>query len=288
MVPEVAIVTDTTACIPGDKVAEYAIEVVPVQLVIDGKAYRDGIDLTATDFYKLLKQTKKLPTTAASSPEPYLEAYRKAGLRAKNILCITVPSRFSTLYNSARLARDMFLAKSPGLLVEVIDCPTAAAGMGLVALAAARAAAAGKGPGETVEMVRELMPRVYLYAALDTLKYLAKSGRVPQAAAMVNSVLDIKPVFTLNGTGAHTVALPRTMAGAIKRMLGLMAEKASREKPLHAAVMHADALDQALRLKKDITSLNYDVADIFITEFTPVMGAHTGPGLVGVAFYSSL
>ena len=128
------------------------------------------------------------------------------------------------------------------------------------------------------------MSRVNLLATLDTLQYLVKSGRVPQAAAMVNSILNIKPIFTLNHSDAHTVALPRTMKSAINRMLKLMEPMVKKGHPLHVAVMHADALEQAVSFKNRISS-QFECREIFITEFTPVMGVHTGPGLIGVAFY---
>jgi fatty acid-binding protein DegV len=107
---------------------------------------------------------------------------------------------------------------------------------------------------------------------------------VPQAAALVNSLLQIKPIFALNHAEAHTVALPRTIPSAIKRMLKMMEPKVVKGQPLHVAIMHADALDKAVALRSRISS-QFDCAELFITEFTPVMGIHTGPGLVGMAFY---
>jgi DegV family protein with EDD domain len=281
---EVAIVTDTTACVPQEKVARYNIEVVPVQLIIDDKSYRDGIDITPTEFYTHLRQAKKTPTTSSSSPGPYLEAYRKASLRTKSILCLTEPSKFSAMFDSARVAADMARGTLPGVNIEVVDCTTAAAGQGLVALAAARKAAENKSLLEVKEATLDVMSRVNLLATLNTLQYLARSGRVPQAAAMVNNILNIKPVFTLNHTDAHTVALPRSMKSATKRMLKLMKPMVRKGRPLHVAVMHADAMEQAASFKNRIEA-EFDCEEIFITEFTPVMGVHTGPGLIGVAFY---
>jgi DegV family protein with EDD domain len=281
---KVAVVTDTTACVPAEQVARYGIQVVPVQLIIESKAYRDGIDITPTEFYTMLRQAKKMPTTSSSSPGPYLEAYRQASRGADSILCLTEPSRFSAMFDSARVATNMAGDALPGVPIEVIDCTTAAAGQGLVALAAARSAALGKSLEEVKETTLNIMSRVNLLATLDTLQYLALSGRVPQAAAMVNNILNIKPVFTLNHSDAHTVALPRTMESAVKRMLKLMEPMVPEGRPLYVAVMHADALEQAVDFKDRVAS-NFECREIFITEFTPVMGVHTGPGLIGVAFY---
>ena len=281
----VGIVTDTTACIPKEQVMKHGIEVVPVLLVFGEKTYRDEIDISPTEFYKLLRETDKLPTTSASSPDPYFDAFSNASRRAKNILCLTEPSRFTAMYSSARIARETALTAFPDTVIEVLECTTAAAGLGLTALAAARAAEVGQSLDEVSATARRIMSRVHLYATLDTLHYLVKGGRVPQAAALVNSLLKIKPVFTIDQGDAHTVALPRTFPGAIKRMMQLMEEKVVKGEPLRAAVMHADAPEKAAALKKRIAA-QYGDAEILITEFTPVMGVHTGPGLLGIAFYS--
>lgn len=285
MINKVAIVTDTTACIPKEQVEKYSIEVVPIELIIDGRVYRDGIDISPSEFYALLRQAKKLPTTSGSLPGPYLEAYREASKRVSSILCITESSRFSGMFNSARIAMEMAKTALNNVAIEVIECATAAAGMGLVALAAARAAASGKSLTEVVEVARGVMQRVSLFATLDTFHYLVKGGRVPKAAALASSLLQIKPVFTVNQGDAHTVALPRSTPSAVKRMLKLMGQRVVKGQPLYVAVMHADALNEAIALRNRISS-QFDCAELFITEFTPVMGVHTGPGVIGVAFYS--
>ena len=285
MAKGVAVVTDTTACIPQEMVKEYGIELVPIEVIFDDRVYRDGIDITPAEFYAKLRQTEKLPTTSGSLPGPYLEAYRRASQRADGIVCITESSKFSGMFNSARLAVEMAKEELPGVAVEVLECSSAAAGQGLVVLAAARAAASGKNLAGVVEVVKELMHRVHLFAALDTLHYLVKGGRVPQAAALVNSILGIKPVFSVNGGEAHTVAFPRSTKSALKRILKLMMKKVGKGQPVHAAVMHADALEQA-RVLRDQISSRFNCVELFITEFTPVMGVHTGPGVIGAAFYS--
>jgi DegV family protein with EDD domain len=281
---KVAVVTDTTACVPQEQVTRYGIEVVPIQLIIDNKAYRDGIDINPTEFYTLLRQAKKMPTTSSSSPEHYLEAFRRASQRATGILCLTEPAKFSAMYNSARIAADIAGDTLPGVAIEVLDCTTAAAGQGLVTLAAARAAALAQSLEEVKASALNVMSKVNLLATLNTLQYLAKSGRVPQAAAMVNNILNIKPIFSLDHSDAHTVALPRSMKSATKRMLKLMEPLVAKGRPLHVAVMHADALEQAISFENRVSS-QFECQEIFITEFTPVMGMHTGPGLIGVAFY---
>ena len=282
---KVAIVTDTTACIPARKVREYGIAVVPVELIIDNKTYRDGIDISPARFYALLRKADKLPTTVGALPGHYLEVFRRVSKEASGILCITEPVHFSGMFNSARLAVGMAKEELPGVAIEVLGGATAAAGMGLVVLAAARAAASGADLAAVVGAARDVMPRVSLFAMLDTLYYLVKSGRVPRAAALANSLLKIKPVFTLDQGDARTVALPRSIPNAMTHIVRFMRRNVVKGKPVHAAVMHADALENALKLKNQIAS-HFSCAELFVTEFTPVMGLHTGPGLFGVAFYS--
>jgi len=285
MANKVAIVTDTTACIPKEQVEEYAIELVPIELIFEDKVYRDGIDISPTEFYALLRQAKKLPTTSGSLPGPFLEAYCKASQRASGILCITISAKLSGMFNSAQLAIEMAKEALPNVVIEVLNCSTAAVGQGLVVLAAAKAAALGKSLTEVVDTARSVMQRVNLFATLDTLYYLVKGGRVPKAAALASSLLKIKPIFTVSDGEAHPVTNARTNPGAMKRILKIMGQKVVKGQPLHAAVMHADVLDRAITLRNQISS-RFDCAELFITEFTPVMGVHTGPGVIGVAFYS--
>jgi DegV family protein with EDD domain len=128
------------------------------------------------------------------------------------------------------------------------------------------------------------MHRVNLFGALDTLRYLVKGGRVPKAVGLASSLLQIKPIFTVNDGDAHPVVNARTIPGAVKQILKLMESKVVMGQPLHVAVMHADALDRAMALRDEISS-RFDCAELFITEFTLVMGVHTGPGVIGIAFY---
>ena len=285
MANKVAIVTDTTACIPREQVEQYAIELVPIDVIFGDKVYRDGIDITPAEFYALLKQADTLPTTSGSLPGPFVEAYRKASQRASSILCITISAKFSGMFNSAQLAIEMTKEDLTGVVIEVLECTTAAVGQGLVVLAAAKAAASGKSLAEVVDTARSVMQRVNLFATLDTLHYLVKGGRVPKAAALASSLLKIKPIFTVSDGEAHPVTNVRTNPGAMKRLLKIMGQKVVKGQPLHVAVMHADALDRAIAFRNQISS-RFDCAELFITEFTPVMGVHTGPGVIGVAFYS--
>lgn len=284
MAEKVAIITDSSACIPQELAEKYSIQLVPMDVIFGHKTYQDGIDISPSEFYTLLRQAKELPATSHSSPGVHLEAYRRASLRADNILCITLSSKFSGQFNSARVAMEMAKESLPDVAIEVIDCGTAAAAQGLVVLAAARAAASGQSLPKVIKTANSVAQRVNLLAMVATLDYLVKGGHVRRAAALASSVLRIKPIFTLNEGDARPVTNARTTLGAIKRMIKLMGQKIVTGQPLHVAVMHADALDDALVLRNQISS-KFDCTELFITEFTPVMGVHIGPGLIGIAFY---
>ena len=284
MTERVAVVTDTTACIPKELVSQYNIEVVPVNFIFGDSVYRDGIDMTSTEFYSRLRVAKKLPTTSSVSPVSYLEAFRHASELASNILCVTLPVKLSGLFNSARVAADMAKETLGKVHIEVIDSGTAAAAQGWVVLAAVRAAQAGADFDEVVTRARDVMKKVHLFAMLDTLTYLVKGGRVPKAAALVNSLLKIKPIFTVVDGEASPVTLARTTKNGIGHLVELMKPLVIPGQPLHVAMMHADAPDKANELKDAISS-RFNCTEILTTEFTPVMGVHTGPGLIGVAFY---
>jgi DegV family protein with EDD domain len=281
----VTIVTDSTACLLPDQIKQFEIEVVPVVYIIDGQAYRDGLDMTTAEFYTRLKQAKKLPTTSGSLTESYFEAFQRASQKADHILCITISSRLSGMYDAARIAVQTAQKGIPGIDITVVDSYTAAGAQGLVVTAAARAAAAGKSMEEVVQITREVVRQVHLYAMLDTLDYLVKGGRAPRAAAIATSILQIKPIFTIKEGVASSYLNVRTTRNAFLRLVSLIEEKKEPGLPFHVSVMHADALTDALIIMEEIKT-RFKPQEQYICEFTPVMGVHTGPGLVGVAFYS--
>jgi DegV family protein with EDD domain len=281
----VAIVTDSTACIHPDLIKQFDIIVVPVVYLIDGKSYRDGFDLTTAEFYTWLRQAKKLPTTSGSLTQSYVEAFRRASQTADHILCITISSKLSGMFDSARIAEQTVQKVVPRININVVDSFTAAGAQGLVVIAAAHAAAAGKSAMNVIETTRQVIDKVYLFAMLDTLAFLVKGGRAPRAAAIATSILQIKPVFTISGGVASSFTQVMTTRKALLRLVNIMAEKRVQGLPFHTIVMHADALENAQIIMEEIDrKLNPD--ERWLCEFTPVMGVHTGPGLVGVAFYS--
>jgi DegV family protein with EDD domain len=257
---------------------------VPLDLMIEGKTYRDGIDISNREFYLLLPKLSAIPRTSGAITGGYLEAFKQAHAAGKQILCFTEPARFSAMYNTALIARNLLLSQYPTARVDIVECHAAAAGLGLVVLFASRLSGEGKELEEIKESTIRMMQKVQLLAVLDTLRYLEKSGRVPHVSSIANA-LRIKPIFSMNGGSARVVAFSQSIDRAIQSLVSSLTKKIKTYNNLQIAVMHANNLPMATKLKQQLDA-KFAGADIYITEFTPVMGTHTGPGLVGLSFYS--
>lgn len=279
----VAIVTDSTACIPPDLAERLGIEIVPLHLIFGGRTFVDSLTTDTSEFYELLRTSSGRPTTAAPSPVMFIDAIARAGRRADAVLCVTVSKQFSAMYDSARHAIDMVRAETPGLDIRLLDSRNAAMAQGFVVVEAARVAAAGGSMDDVLARAEAMTTQVTLLAMLDTLSYLARGGRVPRAAAWAAGVLQVKPIVRFSAADIRLVARTRTRRRALERMASLLVEMAGARR-LHLAVHHANAPDDAHYLLDAIAG-RVDLAETYSTEFTQVMGVHTGPGLVAFAWW---
>lgn len=280
----VAIVVDSAASLPSYCDQLFGPHVVPVQLSIDGKSYLDGQDLTTGDFYRLLRRSKRPLSTASPAPGSFLSAFESAAAEARSILCLTISSHFSSTYDSAMVAAAQAAERTPGLRIEVVDTESAAGGQGLVVTEALRAARNGLGLDEVAAACTKVIPRVSLLGCLDTLYYVWKSGRVPGIAHVSTKLLKIKPLLELTRGSVKSIGRPRTTQRAVARLLWMMRQRAGSGQ-VHAAVMHADAAEEAEMIRRRIES-DFETVELFVSEFSPALGAHTGPGLLGVAFWA--
>ena len=224
--PSVAIVTDSTACIPPDLAARYSIEIVPLHIIFGGRTFVDSLTNDTREFYELLAKSGDRPTTAAPSPGMFLEAITRAARRADAVLCITVSAQFSAMYDSARQAIEIAKAEAPHADIRLLDSRNAAMAQGFIVLEAARAAAGGGAIDEVLARAEGMITRVTLLAMLDTLSYLARSGRVPRVAAWAAGMLQVKPIVRFSASDiklvarTRTRARPRPQAGAALRTSG--------------------------------------------------------------------
>ena len=276
----VVVVTDSNATVPKALVQELDIRVVPIWLNLDGRSYRDGVDLTPDEFYRLLRANKHVPTTSAPSVGEFLRVYAAAAQDSAGVVAIHLPPQLSAIHDIAVLASQLV----DGAPVRVVNSHSATMAQGFVVLEAARAAAAGADLDAVADRAKEIAAKVRFFATLETLEYLHRGGRIGGAAALVGSALQIKPILHLVDGRVEPFAKPRTRRRAVRCMLQAMAEQVDG-RPIHVAVMQADAAQEAEELRQRVAE-QFDCVELLMTEFTPVMGAHTGPGLLGVAFFA--
>ena len=287
MIRKVAVMTDSTCCLPETLAKELGIRIVPLIINYRGKSYRDGIDITPEEVYSIMRLKKELPTTSTASPGAFMQAYHELSKEAETILCITLTGLQSKTFETALIAKNMVAEELPDTRIEVLDSRSVAGALGFIVLESARAASRGADLSETIEVARKMMDRVCLLAMLDTLYYLVRGGRIGKAAGWAGSILDVKPILEHTPAVGETmpIARPRTRTKAITYLLNARAERVG-EKAVHVNIHHASDPVEAEKMRDTIVA-RFKCAELYVTEFTPIMGAHTGPGLLGVSFYTS-
>jgi DegV family protein with EDD domain len=277
---KIAVVTDSVACVPPELVEEYGIHVVPFTVLWDGQAYKDGVDLTPAEFYRLFGQNNAYPTTSQPSLADFVRTYARLSETVDGIVSIHIPAELTGTIGVAQTAAR----EAATVPVVVLDSGLATIAQGFVVLAAARAAAAGQSLDEVVAVAKSMMQKVHFYATLDDLKHLHRGGRIGEAATLLGSKLRINPILTLENGRVRVVTVVRTRRSAVDWMLDTMWEHVG-ERPLHASVFHGDALQEADRIA-ELIDARFNCVEFYVSEFTPVMGAHTGPGVIGFAYYA--
>jgi len=281
---KVIVVTDSIACLTKELVKQYKIGIVPITIFFRDKLYRDWVDITPTEAYELFLQDPEAFATSPASPGRYLEAYREASKQAKDILCITLSSKLSTGYDMACVAKEQAKTELPQTSIEVLDSQSVTASEGFIALAAARAAAKGKDLAEVVKVAEEVKDRATFILLLDTIRHVYRTGRIPKVASQIGSMLKIRPILTMSSGLVRFAGAVRNRERGIDRILKMMRDKVGGS-PVHVAVMHAYALNEAKELMERVSS-EFNCAELWLTEFSPVMGYATGTGTLGFAFYS--
>jgi len=277
---KIAVVTDSAACLPAELVRQYDIHVIPYGLIWDNEVFLDGVNITPEEFYQRFVHSSTYPTTSQPAMQDFLSVYTRLVQEegVNGIVSIHVPQEVSGTIDQARLAaREM--APIP---VRVIDSRTATIAEGFIVLAAARVAAAGGSLEEVVAAAKAMIPRVNFFATLTNLEHVHRGGRIGEAAVLLGSRLHIHPILNLCNGRVAVVGVVRSRRRARERMLELMVKQVGSA-PVRASVFHADALAEAEQLA-EVVQERFRPIEFFITEFTPVMGAHTGPGVIGLAF----
>ncbi|MEJ2012033.1 MAG: DegV family protein [Anaerolineales bacterium] len=271
----VRIVTDSTCDLPQEVIDRYEIEVVPLYINVGDKSYRDGIDLSREQFYQRLPGWNPPPTTAAPGAKVFKQIYdRLAGEGASEVLSIHISVSLSATPDVARQGADM----TSSVPVTVLDSRQLSLGTGFIVERAAREARAGRTVAEILPILEEQIQRTHVFAALDTLEYLRRSGRMNGAIAGIGSLLQVKPLLKMYD-GNPTSERIRTQEAAHRRLLALLEQCSPVER---IALVHTNAAAEAYellaRVESDLPRTQVESVDI-----TPVIGAHIGPGAIGFA-----
>jgi DegV family protein with EDD domain len=280
---KVAIATDSATALPAAMALRHRLYVAKMEVTIDGQTFEDGPDGAIDGFYSRLRSTGMLPTTSAPRPAVWLDAFRAAAAGAESIFCVTLSANLSAAYDAARVAAEMAEQELPGVPITVFDTRAAAGSEALIALECARMAAHGGSVEQILPRAKAVSERVRLVAYLDTLEYIHRGGRVPKIAVWATNLLNIKPVMEYSTGKVGAIARPRSRKRAFNRVLAEVV-KDMQDRRAHVNVMHADAEDEARALMREIED-RVECVEIFLTQFHPFMGAHTGPGLVGVSYW---
>ena len=277
----IKIITDSTSDLPEAVIKNFDITVIPCYINAGGKSYLDGVEMSRTEFYDRLPGWSEPPTTSAPSPGMFLEEYRKAFENgATGIFSIHISDQLSNVVNVARIAAESLQDKYP---IKVFNSGQLSMGIGLLAKAAATLAHDGKALEELAPLLLEKAKRIYTYAALDTLEFLRRSGRVSHIGANLGSLLQIKPIIRMN-LGKVGMEVQRTRKNAIKRLV----QVAKSFNPLAQLTMvHTNALERAKELFEEISSFLPEDTQPDYTEVSPIIGSHIGPGAVGFVIETS-
>ncbi|MDT0492494.1 DegV family protein [Streptomyces griseus] len=271
----VAVVTDSTAYLPPQTMERHGITAVPLTVVLGDQALEEGTEISARSL-ALALQKRHSVTTSRPSPEVFAETYRAAAEGgADAVVSLHLSAEFSGTYDAALLA-----AKDAPIPVRVVDTGMVAMALGFCALAAAEAAEAGGGLDEAVAAAEKRAAGTSAYFYVDTLEYLRRGGRIGTAQALLGSALAVKPILQLDGGRIEMLEKVRTASKAIARLEEIIAERAG-EATVDIAVHHLAAPDRAERLAERLRERVPGLADLHVSEVGAVIGAHTGPGLLG-------
>lgn len=270
----VAVIVDSTLDVPDAVAGELDIAVVPLTVHVGNESFLDHVELTSAPFLARLTGGGPLPKTSQPPPARFEETFRTALAGGRDVLCLTLSADLSGTLNSARLAAEAI----GGDRIRVIDSRSVSIGGGFPAIAAARAARDGATLEQATALVEAMIPRVTLYAALDTLEFLHKGGRIGRASALVGSLLSIKPIIQIRDGHVQPVERVRTWRRAMDRLGALTEALAPLE---HVGVMHVGNPTDAGRLAERLAPIAPG-GDVLIGELGPVVATYGGPGLVGV------
>lgn len=278
----VQIITDTTACVPPQVAQRYHIPVIPQIIHLGTQSYLEGVDIDNATFMRHLREGPEQPRTAAPPPEFFVKEFERLVPLGEPILCIHPSAEISGTVRSATLAREQF----PTADIRVIDTRSVASPLGSMVALAAQWAEAGDDADSIETRVRDMALRARIYFLVATLEYLARGGRIGGAAALLGSVLQIKPILSLADGRIDKLEQERTHKRALARLKQLVVEQCPRDGTGYLTAMHSGVPEQGEALARDLQAL-LGVDALPVLDVPPAIVTHGGPGILGVGFFVS-
>jgi DegV family protein with EDD domain len=277
---KIRFVTDSTADIPADLRASLGIEMVPLKVHFGKETFRDGVTIQSEQFYKMLAESTVMPTTSQPSPVDFLEIYKQLNTESNvQIISIHLGSALSGTYQSAVLAKSLLNENAD---ITTVDSRTVSYGLGLLVVAAARAAQAGKSKEECLDLIYRLREQLKLYFLVDTLEFLQKGGRIGKASTIIGSMLNIKPILSIDPEGeVFSVDKVRGQKKAMQRIIELLQQNIMASQRVQVIIAHSNVPDTAEQFTQ-LLQANFQIDSIIYTALGPVIGTHAGPGAIGV------
>jgi DegV family protein with EDD domain len=283
---KVAIVTDSTAYIPKELQSEFTLHIAPLQLIWGEEQFRDGVDIQPVQFYEKLQHAEIMPTTSQATPGAFKEIYKELSNQGFDIFSIHISTKLSGTIDSAEQAKAMLELEN----IEIFDSETAGMALGFQVLAVARAVANGATLKDCVKIATKAREKTGVLFAVSTLEFLHRGGRISGSQAFLGTMLKLKPILEVRDGKIEPAGKVRTMSKATDKVIEIMKSKIGNQTPVRIAIQHANALEEA---KKFLIKVNGsfpqgDIVEAVIADVSPVIGTHTGPGVVGVAYMAGM
>lgn len=279
----VAVITDSCASLPDDYYQKYDIAMVPYYVHLGKEQYRDLVGITRDRFLDAMRQGI-VPKSANPGPGDYLEKLQTAAQQTKDMVIVCMTSEGSGAYSAALLAKDMVLKDLPGLRIEVVDTRNVNMAHGWMVLEAARAALAGASLDDILALMRRMIPATRMLQTADTLRYLYLGGRIGKAKHLFGTLLNIKPIISMEDGVILALGQERSRMAVYRRMVEIMASQVGRGSEIKAAIVHA-ADEEAARILREMVEKAFDCVEMLTTDLSSALATHTGPGTVGVCYF---
>ena len=281
---KIAFVTDSTTNIPPELSKGYEVHVVPSVIIWGSETQRDGVDIQPTEFYKRLATSKDTPTTSQPTPAAFVEKFEELKTKGySDVLGVYVSAKFSGTIASAEAAKQQV----SGINIANVDGRSASMGTGWPLLEAAKAAKEGKSLEECVKIAEQTRDHCGIMLMVDTLEFLHRGGRIGGGARFLGTALNLKPILEVQNGALEAVERVRTKGKALNRMVELLVDRVAGRSPVHLAVLHANAEEDAKKLLEE-GSKQVNAVETAVAEVSPAVGTHTGPGTLGFVFMAGV